>query len=493
MKIMVMVLVGFIIVEILLAFRWALSSRRIISVLAATSYITLCWFAKVNIQSSFIFGLLILVGMFHLINFARVFYGRTKANHLLRVYRQAALWLSLASITLVTTSFWSKSGFNKQLFIPLQIVVAALIFFTTLYSVLKARVPKTITAYSDKELPTVSVCIPARNETEELERCLTSLLATTYPKLEILVLDDCSTDSTSDIIKNFAQHGVRFIKGTLPTEEWLPKNKAYDELSKEATGEYILFCGVDTKFSSTAITGLVALTLQDKLTMLSVLPRRLSVQSAAAIIQPMRYWWELALPRWAFGTPPVLSTCWLVNRTRLGNIGGFSSVTRTILPERYFARLFVRNKAYQFIIANDSIDVQTTKPISEQSDTALRIRYPQVHKRLELVLLVSLCEAIFLLGPFLTLVDAVVNHGSNILNSATAVGFLIATHILVVAVSNPANVPLAMINLPVVIMTEIYLGLESMLKYEFSIVTWKDRNICLPVMHVYPRLPRLHE
>jgi hypothetical protein len=38
---------------------------------------------------------------------------------------------------------------------------------------------------------------------------------------------------------------------------------------------------------------------------------------------------------------------------------------------------------------------------------------------------------------------------------------------------------------------ELVLGLTSMFKYEFSTVIWKDRNICIPVMHVIPKLPDL--
>ena len=48
--------------------------------------------------------------------------------------------------------------------------------------------------YADKDLPSISVLIPARNETEELHACLDALVASDYPKLEILVLDDCSQE-----------------------------------------------------------------------------------------------------------------------------------------------------------------------------------------------------------------------------------------------------------------------------------------------------------
>ena len=43
---------------------------------------------------------------------------------------------------------------------------------------------------SSDQLPSVSVCIPARNETHAMSECLESVLASDYPKLEAIVLDD---------------------------------------------------------------------------------------------------------------------------------------------------------------------------------------------------------------------------------------------------------------------------------------------------------------
>ena len=67
---------------------------------------------------------------------------------------------------------------------------------------------------NEDELPTVSVCIPARNEMHALEQCLEYILASDYGKLEVLVLDDSSSDQTPHIIRSFAHAGVRFIPGS---------------------------------------------------------------------------------------------------------------------------------------------------------------------------------------------------------------------------------------------------------------------------------------
>ena len=51
-------------------------------------------------------------------------------------------------------------------------------------------------------------------------------IASDYPKLEIIVLDDCSQDRTAEIIRNFAHDGVRFIQSEDNKDNWLDKNKA---------------------------------------------------------------------------------------------------------------------------------------------------------------------------------------------------------------------------------------------------------------------------
>ncbi len=51
-----------------------------------------------------------------------------------------------------------------------------------------------------KSVPMISVLIPARNEAEQIEDTVKAVLATEYPNLEIILIDDASTDNTPQII-----------------------------------------------------------------------------------------------------------------------------------------------------------------------------------------------------------------------------------------------------------------------------------------------------
>jgi glycosyltransferase involved in cell wall biosynthesis len=437
------------------------------------------------------------LSVFRIFNLLRIAKVRMHPDYLYHACRRTSLWLFFYHIILLAFAVPMSHLTVAQLRLiygTLLLGVSFLIMCVTWLNIKKTRHISMIENYADKDLPTVTVAIPARNETPELEDCIRSVLANNYPKLEVIVLDDCSGDDTPEIIKKFAHDGVRFVPGSAPKKRWLAKNQAYEQLSQEASGDIILFCGVDVRFGPEAIRALVTTLLSRKKDMVSILPRRLTSNAWAAFVQPMRYWWELALPRRPFNRPPVLSTCWLIKKESLEKLGGFEAVSHTIIPEGYFARELVKSDGYSFIRADDLLDVQTRKNLQDQRETAIRMRYPQVRRKPEWVLFMTVMELLFLLAPFI-FAASILWAGVTTLNTAAIIScsFLILTHVSIVQISNPANVLTAIFNFPAVVITEMTLGLVSMYRYEFATVEWKGRNICIPVMHIIPKLPPLSD
>src|ERR1041385_3616335 len=83
--------------------------------------------------------------------------------------------------------------------------------------------------------PPVTVIIAAYNEERDLARKLENTLALDYPKekLEILVTSDCSSDRTDDIVRSFADRGVRLHR----QKERLRKNAAHNAPERKGKGE----------------------------------------------------------------------------------------------------------------------------------------------------------------------------------------------------------------------------------------------------------------
>lgn len=60
--------------------------------------------------------------------------------------------------------------------------------------------------------PFVSVCIPVFNGENYLSNCIESILEQDYDNFEVLIMDNCSTDSTSSIVSSFEDNRIRYIR-----------------------------------------------------------------------------------------------------------------------------------------------------------------------------------------------------------------------------------------------------------------------------------------
>jgi glycosyltransferase involved in cell wall biosynthesis len=341
-----------------------------------------------------------------------------------------------------------------------------------------------------KDLPTVSVCIPARNEDHALADCLESVLASDYPKLEVLVLDDCSQDKTSTIIRSFAHEGVRFVQGDQPALGWLGKNQAMQTLVSHASGDYILFLGVDTHVTPQSISKLLNYTLASDYQMVSVAPQSRLALASSNLLGTLEHFWRIVLPL-TKKRMPVSSKMWLIKRSSLDRLGGFESVSRKIVPEESFARRLFTANAYRFLVSNASLGVTTAKRWSSQIETSLRLAYPLVRRQP----FYALGACLFLIAAFLApiaiaLFEAMAGRMGIVFWLSVSAGALyFIDYFLVVVRIQPKAWLLSSLLLPLVVVQETIICAVSMALYEFAEVNWKGRNVCYPVLSPQPPRP----
>lgn len=99
--------------------------------------------------------------------------------------------------------------------------------------------------------PGLSVVVAAANEAETLPRALQSLLAVDYPELEIIVVNDRSTDATGEVLRKLATEHPRLVVETireLPSG-WLGKTHAQHVGASRARHDLILFTDADVHFA----------------------------------------------------------------------------------------------------------------------------------------------------------------------------------------------------------------------------------------------------
>ncbi len=94
----------------------------------------------------------------------------------------------------------------------------------------------------------VSVVIPARNEARNIERCVRSILATDYPAVEVIVVDDHSTDGTGDIARAIAAEDdrVRVVAARDLPAGWFGKQWACATGARASSGSLLCFTDADT-------------------------------------------------------------------------------------------------------------------------------------------------------------------------------------------------------------------------------------------------------
>lgn len=332
---------------------------------------------------------------------------------------------------------------------------------------------------SRDDLPAVSVCLPARNETNTMTECLESVLASDYPKLEIIVLDDNSSDNTSNLIKAFAHSGVRFVQGSELPEGWLGKNYALENLLTEASGRYVIFMDVDTRVERSTIRLAVERALTDEVDMISVIPQRFDTHRASAWLGTLRYFWEIILdsPR----RPGSSAAFWLVRRRKLiDELGGFSPWRDQVQPEMHIARRFTAESSHSLVVSTPDLGVSYAKKWSSQVETSRRVLLPSFYNSI-FGALVGAGLLLTVALPQVALVVAMVDGLWLIFAAEFILGMVSA--IIFAAYLRLAwkdRWLLGVIASPLVAWQELWLLASSVVGYRMETITWKGRPVSRP-------------
>lgn len=91
------------------------------------------------------------------------------------------------------------------------------------------------------KLMKISVIVTSYNYANFIERTINSILAQTYTDFELIIVDDCSSDNSVEIIKNFKDDRIKFVEN----EQNLGLAISIAKALKIATGEWIAFCESD--------------------------------------------------------------------------------------------------------------------------------------------------------------------------------------------------------------------------------------------------------
>jgi chlorobactene glucosyltransferase len=190
--------------------------------------------------------------------------------------------------------------------------------------------------------PLVSVVIPARDEERSIERTVRAFLAQRYSALEVIVVDDRSTDATGAILARIAAEDPRLIvvKGEEPPPGWLGKPAALHRGSQHAHGELLLFVDADITYAPDAIRAAVAHMQRANLTMVALLPY-FEMETLGE---------KIGMPQLAMSVLAFMPT-FLFNRTRIARFGIGGGTGNLIRRDAYEA--FGRHEELRDAVIDD--------------------------------------------------------------------------------------------------------------------------------------------
>lgn len=145
--------------------------------------------------------------------------------------------------------------------------------------------------------PLVSVIVPARDEAANIAACMSTILASGYPRFELIVVDDQSVDGTLDIARALARLSpvpVRVLAGEPLPDGWVGKPWACWQGVRYARGGLLAFTDADTRHDDALLAHAVGALEESGTDLLSLAPR-----------QCMGGFWERLLQ------PHVLALLWL--------------------------------------------------------------------------------------------------------------------------------------------------------------------------------------
>jgi chlorobactene glucosyltransferase len=217
------------------------------------------------------------------------------------------------------------------------------------------------------DAPLISVCIPARNEEQNIRKCVEAVLEQDYPTFEIIVLDDRSNDSTPAILADIASHDPRLhlINGSDLPPGWAGKPHALYQASVSARGEWLCFVDSDTFLTHDALSSCYSKAFETNADMFTIMTFQILGSFWEKVIMP------LVMTALSVGFSPrkvndpstkdaiANGQFILIKHSVYNEIGGHESVRDSIVEDKAIAEK-VKWGGYRLIVA-DGMKIAKTR------------------------------------------------------------------------------------------------------------------------------------
>jgi chlorobactene glucosyltransferase len=214
--------------------------------------------------------------------------------------------------------------------------------------------------------PLISICIPARNEENNIRSCVEAALAQDYPNIEVIVLDDRSTDATLTQLQEIASRDSSLlpISGADLPDGWAGKPHALYQAAAVARGEWLCFVDADTFLRPGAISSCYVKALETEADLFTVMTEQVLGSFWEKVVMP------LVMTALSVGFSPrkvndptrrdavANGQFILIKRSVYDAIGGHETVKDQIVEDKAISEL-VKWNGHRLIVADGMQVVRT--------------------------------------------------------------------------------------------------------------------------------------
>jgi chlorobactene glucosyltransferase len=350
--------------------------------------------------------------------------------------------------------------------------ISIIIFLISLVNLLTTpELKKVFTKSSDL----VSILIPARNEEKNIENCIKDCLNQTYQEIEILVLNDNSTDLTEKVIKKFSDK-VTLLSGEEVSSGWLGKNWACHQLSQKANGNLLLFIDADVRLKPEAVGYAVTTMKMFDVKLLTIFPTQIMKSFSEYLIVPLMNWLLLSfLPlklvhkskKKSFIAANGQFMLW--DKDFYFSLGGHLSVKNKSVEDMEFARIVKLKKEKMItLLGGNLVFCRMYSNLNEAINGFSKNFYPGFRLNPTLFLSIFLIISISQLIPFFYWKDLTISVSLIILNLMSRI---------FISIKSRQNI---FLNFILHIFQMIIVMIEAVIsvyRFHFGKLYWKGRKI----------------
>jgi len=266
------------------------------------------------------------------------------------------------------------------------------ILFELISGVSRLETFEDITVIGGNRQPLVSIIVPACNEERSLEKGLRSLCSQDYGHLEIIVVNDRSTDKTAEIMHKVSLEYpiISVVEIEVLPPGWLGKPHALQKGAERAKGEYLLFTDADVCLEkqtiSRAVTIMTARTL-DHLALIfrnstkGLLLNTLIADAGAGILLMFKPWKARDRSSRFFTGVGAFN---MVRTSSYRKIGAHEKLKRQVIDDLFLGKLLKRHGFHQeCMLSNRSVTVPWYGSVSEMISGLMKNVFALFHYRLD--------------------------------------------------------------------------------------------------------------